>query len=233
MSEIPLDAEAAERRAAAAAFLAELERAAAGFGLSLPVPESVHRAGAEFVGPGSGDRAWIRAWVTDAGPVVSLHRAGATLAQGVAADLPGAVRAVVAWLAGADLAAVRRVAPFLVVHEWAFAHERAPLDEFELAWRQRLGRFDVPLTGNYPPGYRAMFEAAFAEPRLRRLAPVTSHFRLWFSSTPQHPYQPVGAHIDPLHDGTFEVRHRDGAVFAAATAEEAVALAVQGLPADC
>ncbi|MFD8478279.1 DUF6193 family natural product biosynthesis protein [Kitasatospora sp. NPDC059673] len=212
---------------ATADFRAVLDQIAADQGLALPAPERFGPAYANFHDAATGDRAWIRDWTPDAGPSVSLARGGVTLANGHAPDLVAAVRAVVAWLAGADLAAARAATPFLVVHDWAFAHESEPLDEAELVWRQRLGRFDTQAPHYQPPGYRALFEAAFAEPRLRRLTPVTSHFTLWFSATPKYPYQPVGrTAIEPLRDGTFLVSDAGPA----ATAEEAVALAVATLP---
>ncbi|MFF2629534.1 DUF6193 family natural product biosynthesis protein [Kitasatospora griseola] len=228
------DLGAAEREAAAAAFGARLDQVAAELGLRLPAPEQLGRSWAEFRAPDTDDRAWIRTWVPDAGPAVSVRRAGVTLANGHAPDLAEAVRAAAAWLAGADLAGVRDVAPFLVVHDWAFAHERAPLDEVELIWRQDLGRFDTRALHRYPLGYRAMFEAAFAEPRLRRLAPVTSHYRLWFSAVPRFPFQPVGGAIDPLSDGGFLVRSSRSSheTVEVATAEQAVALVAEGLPAE-
>ncbi|MFF0296859.1 DUF6193 family natural product biosynthesis protein [Kitasatospora sp. NPDC004615] len=203
-----------------------LDRIAAGLGLSLPEPERFSHLYANFHDAETGDRASIRDWTPGAGPTVSLARANIMLANGHAPDLAAAVPAVVAWLAGAELAAVREIAPFLVVHDWAFAHEREPLDATELAWQQRMGRFDTQPPHYQPPGYRAMFEAAFAEPRLRRLTPVTSHFTLWFSVT-EYPHQRVGqTAIEPLRDGTFLVRDAGPA----ATAEEAVALAVATLP---
>ncbi|MFD7641392.1 DUF6193 family natural product biosynthesis protein [Kitasatospora sp. NPDC059795] len=221
----------AEIAAAAAAFGAELDRTAAGLGLTLPTPDRLSPSGAEFLDHGTDSRAWIHAWVSRVRPAVRLRRAGATLANGHAPNLAGAVRAVAAWQAGADLATVRGLAPFLIVHDWAFAHEREPLDAVELAWRHRFGHFDTRLIGRYPPNFRTMFEAAFAEPRLRRLAPVTSHYMLWFSATPPPDHRKIGGSIEPRHDGSFLVRSRRGGdTVEVATVEEAVALVLEGLP---
>ncbi|MFD8599250.1 DUF6193 family natural product biosynthesis protein [Kitasatospora sp. NPDC059646] len=224
---------AAAEREAAAAFGAELARSAAGLGLPLPAPEQLGRFSALFRDAGTADAAWIRTLVPDAGPALSLHRGDVALVHGHAPDLTAAVRAVATWLAGADLAALRAAAPFLTVHDWAFAHERAPLDEVELAWRQQLGHLELHEPHPYPPGYRAMFRAAFAEPRLRRLTPVTSHHTLWFSTVPRFPFHRVGPAVCPLNDGAFLVRQRDGEPVEVATAEQAVALAVAGLPPGC
>ncbi len=60
---------------------------------------------------------------------------------------------------------------------------------------------------------------------------MTSHHTLWFATTTRHPYQRVGPAVEPRYDGTFLVRVRGGEPVEVATAEQAVALAVDGLPA--
>lgn len=119
--------------------------------------------------------------------------------------------------------------PFLDIQAWAFAHEREPLDAVELAWRQRLDSVRQP-PWDRRPRVRTLVEAAFDQPALRRLTPVTSHYILWFSSSPSLPYARVGCSIDPHHNGKYGVRDRGEIVARTDTAEEAVALAVAALP---
>lgn len=234
----------AERDASAARFGAELARLAAAAGLPLPPARKLAWCTAEFEGPplppaphhGGGpgpsapDGARLRGENDRRPPHLTLRRGRLPLAEGRPPDLLSALRAVSAWLAGADLAAIRRTAPFLHVQEWAFAHERAPLDRIELNWRVRMQDFEH---GPYPLAreeVKALWEAAFAQPRLRRLRPVTSHHTLWFSSTPDHPFERVGASVEPLYRGGYLVRAGGGEPATVATAAEAVALAVAALP---
>ncbi|RKE23294.1 DUF6193 family natural product biosynthesis protein [Streptomyces sp. TLI_171] len=218
--------------AEAAALGAEIARAAAEAGVRLPEPTRLHRRSAEFTGgpqdPSAG-QAQLRWWGPVPGVHVTLRRGLATLAQGRTEDLVAAVRATAAWLAGTDLAGTREVAPFLEVRDWAFAHEREPLGRVELRWRVRLQHLDSDLA-RFPQSARALWEAAFAEPRLRRLFPVTSHHVLWFSSSATLPFERVGGAVDPLHSGAYLVHQRGGETVTVDTAEEAVALVVASLP---
>ncbi|MFJ1755166.1 DUF6193 family natural product biosynthesis protein [Kitasatospora sp. NPDC088134] len=224
----------AERDAAAAELGAELARLAAAAGVALPAPSELAWCWAKFESDATetGSRArlhWLR---DDSAPHLTLSRGRAVLAQGGAPDLTAAVRAVSTWLAGADLAAIRRTAPFLHVEDWAFVHERTPLDRVELEWRSRLQRFEHSVFP-WPDFMKPLWEAAFAEPRLRRLYPVTSHYTLWFASNTAFPFERVGAAIQPLFDGTFLVRGRSAEPAAGTTVAsvaEAVALAVAALP---
>ncbi|MFI1523096.1 DUF6193 family natural product biosynthesis protein [Kitasatospora cineracea] len=234
----------AERDASAARFGAELARLTAAAGLPLPPARRLTWCTAEFEGPPATpaphhgaepgppapDRARLRGENDRYPPHLTLCRGRLPLAEGRPPDLLPALRAVSAWLAGADLAAIRRTAPFLHVQEWAFTHERTPLDRIELNWRVRMQGL---AHGPYPVAredVKALWEAAFAQPRLRRLRPVTSHYTLWFSSTPDYPFERVGASVEPLHRGGYLVRAGGGEPATVATAAEAVALAVAALP---
>ncbi|WP_159401094.1 DUF6193 family natural product biosynthesis protein [Streptomyces sp. NRRL B-24484] len=164
--------------------------------------------------------------------LVCCRKQGAWLANGRTADPAAAAAAVAAWMGGADLAAAEVAAPFLRYGDWALAHEREPLDPVELEWWHRLDHYLLsPPTNPCSSGARALLEAAHAQPRLRRLTPVTSHYTLWFSASATRPYEPVGHAVDPQRDGSFLVRSRAvRVVTTVATAEEAVALVVAGLP---
>ncbi|CAL9586089.1 DUF6193 family natural product biosynthesis protein [Streptomyces sp. enrichment culture] len=99
------------------------------------------------------------------------------------------------------------------------------------AW-QRLRREAGGLPHSWAPAYRALVEAAYAEPLLRRLYPFTSHWALRFSTTPRPHLTPTGPCLTTHGDGTFGVGEGfltpDLGLFP--TAEEAVARAVRGLP---
>lgn len=79
-----------------------------------------------------------------------------------------------------------------------------------------------------------LVEAAGAEPRLRRLYPVNSHFTLLFSSSTTYPWTVEGGSIEPLRDGRFTVRRRHpyGVIGMTDSPEEAVALVLELLPTD-
>ncbi|MFD7732374.1 DUF6193 family natural product biosynthesis protein [Kitasatospora phosalacinea] len=240
----------AERDAAAAAFGVELAELAAAAGLSLPEPKELAWFTAKFEGerkhPVSSGRTdelvpdqvavyWMR---DGRNPYLHLRRGGVTLAMGRTPDLTEILRGASRWLAGADLTEIRRTTPFLHVEDWALAHEQAPLAFVELEWRTRLQHFDHGLHRS-PDHVRDMWRAAFAEPRLRRLRPVSSHYRLWFSTVPHFPFENVGVAIDPRADGTYQIwnrwRSRAGDAtlpepVTVATATEAAALAAAALP---
>jgi hypothetical protein len=93
-------------------------------------------------------------------------------------------------------------------------------------WRWYCEDHEARYPGTPYPDLIALFEAASAEPGLRRLCPYTSHFALCFSSTPRYPWKVQAGAIDPLFSGRFRViRRRPTALLAETrTAEEAVAL---------
>jgi hypothetical protein len=84
-------------------------------------------------------------------------------------------------------------------------------------------------------GFGELVEAAHAEPRLRQLYVFSSHWTLGFSSCTGYPFRDEVA-IVPSHSGSpFRVKRHplsDDVLGEAATAEEAVALAVRHLPTD-
>ncbi|WP_371502468.1 DUF6193 family natural product biosynthesis protein [Kitasatospora sp. NBC_00374] len=162
---------------------------------------------------------------------VRFHKQGAWLATGATADISALVRATAAWMSGADLEQTRAVAPFVRFGTWALAHERQPLGRVELAWWHKLDSFHLPPRDRHPRAL-ALLQAAHAQPSLRQLMPVTSHFMLWFSATIDYPYARVGFSIDPYRDGRYLVRDRGEVVARTATPEEAVAIVVAALPED-
>ncbi|MFF8770938.1 DUF6193 family natural product biosynthesis protein [Kitasatospora sp. NPDC015120] len=161
---------------------------------------------------------------------VSLQDRGTRLAHGRTSDPAQVVGATAAWLDGEGLERTRARAPFVRFRPWALAHEREPFVGVELTWLVKLDRVHVPPYDRHPRAH-ALLAAAYAQPVLRRLMPVNSHFDLWFSTRIEQPWKAqVGPVIALDHDGPYSVRNRGDLVARTATAEEAVALVVAALP---
>ncbi|MFD5542395.1 DUF6193 family natural product biosynthesis protein [Streptomyces sp. NPDC127079] len=152
------------------------------------------------------------------------------LVEGHTEELAQIVQAAHAWHRGEQLTAVREVAPFVhLTGRFEVAdHDPARLTESE--WQHLLTEArEVDW-----PEYRALIEAAYAEPALRRLYPFTSHWTLRFSTSTRprltvvrlclaaHRQKPFAVSTDMMGEGLAE----------AATAEEAVAIAAGRLPCD-
>ncbi|GGR36614.1 DUF6193 family natural product biosynthesis protein [Streptomyces netropsis] len=80
-----------------------------------------------------------------------------------------------------------------------------------------------------------LLEAAYGEPRLRQLFPWTGMGELHFSRCTEHRWTWDIPYIQPAAGGTYWVSGplRTQAVGPAATAQEAIAMVVQRLPAGC
>ncbi|GHF46353.1 DUF6193 family natural product biosynthesis protein [Streptomyces griseosporeus] len=155
---------------------------------------------------------------------------GVELVRGATADLRDVVGAAVAWGEGRSLSELRELFPFLSSDERARAHERGPAAVVDLQWRQL--REQAAGERGFPE-FALLVEAAYADPRLRRLSAFSSHWTLGFSAgTGQS--SGVEVAIAPAHDGRpYRVRaslHDGDLIGEADTADEAVALAVAHLP---
>ncbi|MFI5678899.1 DUF6193 family natural product biosynthesis protein [Streptomyces cellulosae] len=155
---------------------------------------------------------------------------GIELVTGSTPDLGDVVRAGAAWREAGSLREARAGLPFLHSSERAEAHERGPAAVLELQWRvMREQAAAAPAFHEFAE----LVEASHAEPRLRQLYVFSSHWTLGFSSCTGFPFR-VEVAIAPSHKGSsFRVMKHPhaGAIGEAATAEEAVALAVSHLPA--
>jgi hypothetical protein len=162
---------------------------------------------------------------------VYLQSNGQRLAGGWTADPAEVVRAAVAWTGGAGLEETKEQAPCIEFRPWALAHEREPLGAVELAWCLKLDRIHMPPMSRFPRVH-ALMAAAYAEPLLRRLMPVTSHHNLWFSTSTTARYNTtrVGYMIWPHDEGSYGVRNRSELLSHFKTPEEAVAYVVAVLP---
>ncbi|GAA3389559.1 DUF6193 family natural product biosynthesis protein [Streptomyces roseoviridis] len=210
---------------------AVLGRTADGLGLALPESDGKRCRGAEYVDARNGRRAIVC-------PPGREHRAllvylkdnGTPLAWGWTADLVDVVRAAAAWTGGAGLEETRARAPFIRFRPWALVHEREPFGRVELTWRVKLDRVHIPPYDRHPRPH-ALLAAAYAQPVLRRLMPVNSHFNLWFSTGVEQPWRTrLGYTICPYDEGLYGVRYQGALVTRTETPEEAVAVVVAALP---
>ncbi|MFI6148567.1 DUF6193 family natural product biosynthesis protein [Streptomyces sp. NPDC051109] len=161
---------------------------------------------------------------------VNLQANGTRLACGWTADLTEAVRATAAWTGGAGLEETRGRAPFIRFRPWALAHEREPFGVVELTWWAKLDRVHMPPYDRHPRAH-ALLTAAYAQPVLRRLMPVNSHFNLWFSTSVEEFWKArIGYVICPYDEGLYGVRNEGETVARTETPEEAVGLMVAALP---
>jgi hypothetical protein len=152
---------------------------------------------------------------------------GVELITGATSDLADVVRAGAAWGQGRSLRELRAELSFLRSSKHAEAHERGPAAVVELQWRtMREQAAEEPGF----TGFGELVEAAHAESRLRQLYVFSSHWTLGFSSCTGYPFRNEVA-IVPSHSGSpFRVKRHplsDDVLGEAATAEEAVALAVR------
>lgn len=176
---------------------------------------------------------------------VDNHEPGVAHARGRTPDLAEVVKAAAAWYSGADPRRMKAAASFIDLPLMAEARATGSAERVvETNWlvrREAWHRLAQFKSGSWHEpvalaALRALFDAAYAEPRLRRLYVVTSHFNLWFSQCTDFPFARVGAVIAPQSDGRYRVRrwqHRDdeGEFFDAP--EAAAARATELLPPDC
>ncbi|MFF2819612.1 DUF6193 family natural product biosynthesis protein [Kitasatospora cineracea] len=209
-----------------------LGRMAESLGVVLPEPDGQWSGIAVYVNAGLGRRVSVRP-VDEQRPAfwVYLQSNGERLACGWTADLAEVVRAAVAWTGGAGLEETKEQAPCIEFRPWALAHEREPLGVVELAWCRKLDGIHMPPMNRFPRVH-ALLAAAYAQPVLRQLMPVTSHFNLWFSTstTARGTTTRVGYMIWPHDEGFYGVRNRSELLARFETPEEAVAFVAAVLP---
>lgn len=222
--------------AAAGSLAAALRAVAAEQGLSVPVPVT-------------GSASWDRAEVPTTVPHRADLRVSASLVErrwfvtgeerhqrlplvvGDTPDLAPVARVARAWHDGAALADLAALAPWVRLTGRFEVPDGDPARLVESEWqhlRTEAGEIDWP-------GYRALIEAAYAEPRLRRLYPYTSHWALRFA-TRTRPRLSDDVEVC-LHAGREDrdfrvtVGYVGQELGTTGTAGEAVAVAVRHLPA--
>ncbi|WP_158844533.1 DUF6193 family natural product biosynthesis protein [Streptomyces sp. NRRL WC-3742] len=220
------------------ALRAAMRGAAEGLGLELPEADEKSRRLAEYVDGESGRRVMVSP--PDSGRrafQVRLHGNRAPLAFGASSDLAKVVTATAAWIGGAGLEETKARASFVRYRPWALTHEQKPFGKVELEWLIKLDRVHTPPYNRHPRAH-AVLAAAYAQPVLRGLMPVNSHYNLWFSTAIEEPWRSkVGYVLSPYEGGVYgsdaglyEVWKAGEVVARTETAEEAVALVVAGLP---
>lgn len=130
------------------------------------------------------------------------------------------------WGRGRSLRELRAELSFLRSSKRAEAHERGPAAVVELQWHtmREQAAEEPDFTGS-----GELVEAAHAEPRLRQLHVFSSHWTLGFSSCTGYPFYVEVAIVPSHHGSPFRLKKHplsDDVLGEAATAEEAVALAV-------
>ncbi|RKT17746.1 hypothetical protein BX285_2136 [Streptomyces sp. 1114.5] len=236
-----MDSELYPDLAAAGSLGALLERTAAELALDITVVPGlwgVTSAGISASAPGrkpldvhiGSERRWF-------GVTGTTH--GIEMISGATTDLRDVVRAGVAWGSGKSLRDLHELLPWLESSEFAQAVERGPAEAVDLAWgRLRRQAAEAPEF----PEFGELVEATHAEPRLRRLFPFASMWRVGFRAcvgfpcslavfiTPGTETRPFLVQCSRGHAEDPELRDRD-LTGEAATAQEAAALAVALLPA--
>ncbi|MGW3820570.1 DUF6193 family natural product biosynthesis protein [Streptomyces sp. NPDC005046] len=213
------------------ALRAALRRTAEKLGLALPESDGKWGRLAEYVDAGSGRRVMVYP-PGEGRPTfqVNLQDNGTRLACGWTADLTEVVRATAAWTGGAGLEETRARASFVRFRPWALTHEREPFGAVELTWWAKLDRVHMPPYDRHPRAH-ALLAAAYAQPMLRQLMPVNSHFNLYFSTSVEESWKTrTGYVICPYDEGLYGVWNDGDLVARTETPEEAVALMVAALP---
>jgi hypothetical protein len=157
----------------------------------------------------------------------SLH--SVPILRGSTSELTVLVKAAAGWQTGMTLRGIERIAPCLDISELDEAHERGPAEAVQARWNIELGMCD-----GGPDGFRELLEAAYAEPKLRQLYPVSSHWTLHFSRSTGDVMLRDVPFVDPVRGGRYRVNATTGDVIGEAdTAQQAVAMVVAALPPDC
>ncbi|MFJ9692700.1 DUF6193 family natural product biosynthesis protein [Kitasatospora sp. NPDC101183] len=221
------------------ALAAAMRETAEGLGLVLPEHDGRWGRLAEYADEESGRRATVSPPGSGRRTFqVRLHGLRAPLASGGTSDLARAARATAAWMGGEGLGTTKARAPFIRFRPWALEHEREPFDAVELAWRIKLDRVHTAPYSRHPRVH-ALHEAAYAEPVLRALMPVNSHYNLWFSTaekSDEYSKKKVGYTLVPYDEGLYGageglygVWNRSEVVARCETPEEAAALVVASI----
>ncbi|MER7845471.1 DUF6193 family natural product biosynthesis protein [Kitasatospora sp. NPDC096077] len=210
---------------------AALGRTAEELGLVLPESDREWRRLAEYRAADGGRRVTVCPPDERRGAFeVSFQQHGPRLAFGKTGDLTEVARATAAWTGGAGLEETRARAPFVRFRPWALAHEQEPFGAVELTWQLKLDRVHMPPYDRFPRVH-ALLAAAYAQPVLRGLMPVNSHFNLWFSTGVEEFWKSrVGYIVCPNDEGRYGVWDGQELIARTETPEEAVALVVAALP---
>lgn len=149
--------------------------------------------------------------------------------HGATPELPVLVKAAAGWRTGVTLREIERMAPCIEISELDEAHERGPAEAVQARWNLERGMSD-----DGPDGFKDLLEAAYAEPKLRQLYPLSSHWTLHFSRSTGYARLRDVPFVDPISGGRYRINATTGDVIGEAdTAQQAVAMVVAALPPSC
>ena len=209
-----------------------LQASAADQGLSLPMiatpSDPLRHATIASVLPHR-EALFVAAWHFERRWWVSGSANNGILISGTTPDLHQLPNVIFGWARGASLDEIAQTATFDVLTGRFEVPDNNPTDIIASEWQWLL---KDARNADWPE-YDALIKAAYAEPRLRRLYPYTSHWALSFSATP-YPFTPSFATLVASRGGDYTVREgRNGPTLReVVTPAEAVSIAVDHLPED-
>ncbi|MEU5879392.1 DUF6193 family natural product biosynthesis protein [Spirillospora sp. NPDC047279] len=152
------------------------------------------------------------------------------LVQGRTDDLCEIPAVIHGWAEGSGLGEIERAVPFEILTGRDEVPDDDPADVIAAEWRWML----KDARDTRWPEYQALIEAAYAEPRLRRLYPYASHWSLGFAADPNLPFStPSFVSLEsPRGGGDYTVKEWwGGSVLSRVTTPaEAVSIAVDRIP---
>ncbi|MFC4071920.1 DUF6193 family natural product biosynthesis protein [Actinoplanes subglobosus] len=216
--------------AAHGSLAAALQAAAADQGLSLTMiatpSDLVRHATMPSVLPHR-EALFVSAWHFERKWWVSGSANNGLLISGTTPDLHLLPRVVLGWAEGASLGEIAQAAPFDVLTGRFEVPDGNPADVIAAEWQYTL----KDAQQSDWPEYLALIEAAYAEPKLRRLYPYTSHWELSFSATP-YPFTPSFATLVASRGGAYTVKEwwNGPALAQVTTPAETISIAVDRIP---
>jgi hypothetical protein len=177
------------------------------------------------------DALFVAAWNFERRWWVSGSGNNRLLVNGTTPDLHQLPRIVLGWAEGASLDEIDQAAPFDVLTGRFEVPDNNPADVIASEWQWML---KDARNADWPE-YQALIEAAYTEPKLRRLYPCTSHWALGFAAAPNLPYSsPSFVSVDsPRGSGDYTIREwwNGPALSQVPTPAEAISIAVDRIPA--
>lgn len=209
---------------------AALQAVAADQGLSLTMvateSDPLRHATASSILPHR-EALFVAAWHFERRWRVSGSANNGILVSGVTDDLSHVPAVVHAWAEGVPLSGLGQAARFELLTGRFEVPDGNPADVIASQWQYMLK--DAQHTDW--PEYQALIAAAYAEPKLRKLYPYTSHWALSFSATP-YPFTPSFATLEASRGGDYTIREwwNGPALTQVPTPAEAISIAVDRLP---
>ncbi|GAA1017725.1 hypothetical protein Aple_024780 [Acrocarpospora pleiomorpha] len=211
---------------------AALQAMAADQGLSLSMVASasdpLRHATAPSVVPHR-EALFVSAWVFERRWRICGSANNGILIEGVTDDLNDVPALVHGWAEGATLQEIDQAADFDLLTGRFEVPDGNSADVIAAQWQYTL----KDAQQSDWPEYQALIEAAYAEPKLCKLYPYTSHWALSFSATP-YPFTPSFVSIEASRGGGYTIREWSNgpALTRVPTPAEAISIAVNRLPAD-